>query len=395
VAEFTRREGDGAADVRRILGVPTLACYGQPGSSWGPQTLAALKPIGVAPHEVACYVDEGDHVGIDGQPFWYAGALNVYHMAPNYTRMDLHDPAAVEPAKKKVSEITARLQAGGGGIISIYYHPCEWVHREFWDGVNFAHGANPPREQWKPPRQRTTEETETAFKRFGQYVDHIRGIAGVNWVTASDLPLLYPDKVRTEGATESDLSELALSIRKNIGKGLDFQRMGNRVFSVADQFELLTVAVNAVSNGQQLHFPLRAAGLFGPDSAPPETATISKLDWPAFRDAARDVLEFIQTEHRVPARVFVGAELVAPADFLVAMAVVFESYRHGGNRPVAQASELSHGVRILPERYVAKDTPELFGWVIHKEGFHAPKVMQMARLQAWTLKPAVRAVSDR
>src|SRR6266513_1666159 len=33
--EFIRREGGGAADVRRIFGVDTLACYGQPGSSWG------------------------------------------------------------------------------------------------------------------------------------------------------------------------------------------------------------------------------------------------------------------------------------------------------------------------------------------------------------------------
>ena len=85
--------------------MPTLACYGQPGSSWAPQTLAALKQIGVAPHGVPCYVDEGNHVGLDNQPFWYAGALNVYHMGPNYTRMDLHDPAAVEPAKKKVSSV--------------------------------------------------------------------------------------------------------------------------------------------------------------------------------------------------------------------------------------------------------------------------------------------------
>src|SRR5437773_4109618 len=72
VAEFARREGPGAADVRRILGVPALSCYGQPGSSWGPQTIAALKQIGVAPHGTPCYVDEGDHVGLNNQPFWYA-----------------------------------------------------------------------------------------------------------------------------------------------------------------------------------------------------------------------------------------------------------------------------------------------------------------------------------
>src|SRR5205085_3450221 len=43
--EFIRREGGGAADVRRIFGRDTLACYGQPGSSWGSQTIAALGQI--------------------------------------------------------------------------------------------------------------------------------------------------------------------------------------------------------------------------------------------------------------------------------------------------------------------------------------------------------------
>src|SRR5437879_9630628 len=200
MAEFVRREGGGAADVRRILGVKTLACYGQPGSSWASQTIAALKQIGVAPHGVPCYVDEGTHIGLDEKPFWYAGALVVYHMGQNYTRMDLHDPAAVAPARQKVSAIADRLRGEGGGLISIYYHPCEWVHKEFWDGVNFRRGANPPREQWKPPPQRPTEETEAAFERFAEYIDHIRSISGVRLVTASDLPALYQDATRSEAA---------------------------------------------------------------------------------------------------------------------------------------------------------------------------------------------------
>src|SRR5438132_1768861 len=202
IAEFVRREGGGAADVRRILGVHTLACYGQPGSSWGPQTIAALKQIGVAPHGVPCYVDEGTHVGLNNQPFWYAGALNVYHMGKNYTRMELHDPAAVEPAKKKVSQIANRLRADGGGLISIFYHPCEWVHQEFWDGVNFRRGANPPREEWKPPPQRPADQTEGAFQRFGQYIDYIRSLPNIRFVTAGELPTLYPDLTHAQGATE-------------------------------------------------------------------------------------------------------------------------------------------------------------------------------------------------
>ena len=40
----------------------------------------------------------------------------------------------------KAEAIAARLAKEGGGLISIYYHPCEWVHKQFWDGVNFSRG---------------------------------------------------------------------------------------------------------------------------------------------------------------------------------------------------------------------------------------------------------------
>jgi len=391
VAEFARREGGGAADVRRILGVKTLACYGQPGSSWASQTIAGLSEIGVAPHGVPCYVDEGTHIGLNEQPFWYAKALVVYHMGQNYTRMDLHDPAAVEPAKKKVSAIADRLRGQGGGLISIFYHPCEWVHREFWDGVNFRRGANPPREQWKPPPQRAPEETEAAFRRFAEYIDHIRSIPGVRFVTASDLPELYPDTVRDKGASEADLNEIAARLSASGSDGVDSLVLGDQAFSAADQFELLAIAVGELIEGRRPPFPLKAAGLLGPDAAPPAAEPKTQLDWFAFRDAARDVLGFIKTHRRVPARVFIGADAMSPADFLGALAFACDFHRKNGKLPLGEGVTPGLTGELLPARQVAKDTPDLFGgWIIHKEGFRAPKILEIARLQAWTLKPAIR-----
>jgi hypothetical protein len=388
LAEFIRREGPGAADVRRIFQVPTLSCYGQPGSSWGPQTVAALKAIGVAPHGVPCYVDEGDHVGLKGKPFWYCGALVVYDMAPNYTRMDLHDPQAVEPAKRKVAEIAARLAAEGGGLISIFYHPCEWVHKEFWDGVNFRRGANPPREQWKAPPQRPAEETEGAFRRFAEYVDHIRALADVRWVTATDLPQIYPDAVRQSGASPPDLEELVRRLLDGGAAGVDFQVIGARAYSPADQFDVLASALDAVLSGRQVSFPIRLRGLLGPDSPPPPSRGQSALTWFALRDALREVVDFIRREGRVPARVFIGSDPVPPADFLVALARAYDAHQQGREA----VGDLGRSVEVLPARRVAADTPNLFGgWIIHKEGFRAPKILEVARLQAWTLKPALRA----
>jgi hypothetical protein len=392
MAEFVRREGGGAADVRRIFGVKTLACYGQPGSSWACQAVAALPQIGIAPHGVACYVDEGDHVGLDQRPFWYAGTLNVYHMGQNYTRMELHDPAALAPAREKVSAIAKRLLGeANGGLISIFYHPCEWVHVEFWDGVNFRRGANPPREQWKAPPQRPAAETDAAFQRFGEYIDYIRSIPEVRFVTASDLPIIYPDAVHSIGASEKDLSELASRLTAPGAAAVDFQVIENRAYSAADQFEILTEAMAQLIAGNQLRPPLRVKGLLGPDNASAASTAPNHVEWAAFRDTTLDVLNFIMSEDRVPSQVFLGAETVPPSDFLVALAATYEFSCRNGRLPITEGVAMPKNVALAPARYIAQDTPELFGgWVIHKEGFRAPKILEVARLQTWTLKPAIR-----
>jgi hypothetical protein len=389
IAEFTVREGGGAADVRRIFSKPTLACYGQPGSSWAPQAIGALKGIGVAPHGVPCYVDDGSHVGLDGRPFWYIGALNVYGMPEATTRMELHDPAAVEPAKARVKAIAERLAGEGGGLISIYYHPCEWVHREFWDSVNFARGANPPREQWKAPRQRPAEETEAALSRFAEYIDFIRAL-GVRWVTASDLPVLYADETRTQGVTKAEADTLAKGILENQA-GIGWQVVGRKAFSAADQFELFARALSPHAPGGAATWPVRLKGLAGPDRPPADAAAGNdSTSGPAFRSTARAALDFIEHEGRMPSRVFHGPDGVSPADFLKTMAAAWMAGRGGKANPEKEAYPLPHGTRVWAEDRIAADNGRLFsGWIIHKADFTAPGLVAQARLQAWTLKPAM------
>jgi hypothetical protein len=389
VSEFVRREGPGAVDVRRIFNVESLSCYGQPGSSWGSQAIAALPLIGVKSSAGAdgtpCYLDSGNHVGLGGKPFWFCNALVVYNMKPNETRFDLHVPQALEVGKKNVSEIAERLRGEGGGLISIFYHPCEWVHKEFWDGVNFKRGANPPRSEWKAPPQRPAEETEAAFERFGQYVDHIKGLAGVHFITARELPGRYPDRARTVGATREDLAEIALRLSSDKSEGVNFVVVDGKAYSPADQLALLAEAVGETLAGHDVTFPLRVKGLLGPDGEPPASGeTERSIDTAALTMAVADVRNYIKQEGRVPARVFIGADPVAPTDFLVGLARAW----NGGGK--IDAVRLGNNVELLTARRIAKDTPGLFGgWIIHKEGFRAPKVLDVARLQAWTLKPAM------
>jgi len=131
--------------------------------------------------------------------------------------------------------------------------------------------------------------------------------------------------------------------------------------------------------------------LLGPAEIPPPGHSVD-LPWPAFRDAVLETNREMRARAHVPARIFVGAMPVAPADFMRAAAAVVANMLQSdaSDTPVFPARvAVPGGTAVATERFVAKDSPELFGgWVIHPPGFRAPRVMELARLQAWTLKPA-------
>src|SRR3954452_2015206 len=115
-AEFSRREAQGVKDIQRIFGVTPVA-YGQPGSAWAPQAYPALREMGIK-----VYLDEADQVGLDDQPFYYGGMLNVFKMRSNLVRMPLEGGESLAQGKAAFNTVLASLRARGGGTISIYYH---------------------------------------------------------------------------------------------------------------------------------------------------------------------------------------------------------------------------------------------------------------------------------
>src|SRR4051794_117343 len=97
VAEFVRREGPGRDDVKRIFG-SAPSCYGQPGSSWCPQSYGALRRWGML------YLDAGSHVDLGGKPCWYAEVLNLYKL-DHTVRADLNRPELLEKATQRFAEV--------------------------------------------------------------------------------------------------------------------------------------------------------------------------------------------------------------------------------------------------------------------------------------------------
>ena len=234
VAEFYRRESPGVKDIQRIFG-QTPSCYGQPGSSWGAQAYPALKQMGIN-----VYLDEANHVGIDDQPFYYGGMLNIFKMRSNVARMELFGENNLANGKAKFLAAYEKLKAKGGGTISIYYHPCEFIHQEFWDAVNFSRGANPERKDWKLPKMRGKEETEKAFRDFEEYVKFIKIQSGVSYAPANELVQIYRDRSMTIVFNKTDLKWLGEFVQKEI----TFYHPGTISFSAAELFYLLSEAAS-------------------------------------------------------------------------------------------------------------------------------------------------------
>jgi hypothetical protein len=374
IKEFDRRERPGLDDVARIFGC-TPTCYGQPGSSWAPQSYAAMRRW-----KMGIYLDAGNHVNLDGRPCYYCGIFNLYKLT-HTIRANLANPDLKE-AEDRFLAARQDLLAQGGGVVSICYHPCEFVHKQFWDRVNFRAGANPPREKWKLPPVKTLAENQAAYSVFERYVRFLKHFSDVQFVTASEAAAFYSDEATGRRFTANELKDAAESIRGAIHY---HTAKGGYALSPAEIFALLHDYVLACASGRQTSFVLPEKALDGPSEATLPLDGPIVTDRNQFYRTVRDVKDFMQAQGRVPSTTWLGSVGVPPEAYLRALAQVAVDLANG--KPIAETIEIKP-TALDAAKYVADDGPGLWRWVIFPPGFRAPRLMELAKRQAWTLKPA-------
>ncbi len=329
VAEFDRREKPGYDDVKRIFG-QAPSCYGQPGSSWGPQSYGAMRKWGVP-----VYLDSGKHIGLDGKPLYYGGVLTLYNLT--YTlRTNLGDEKDLKAAQDRFIEARKYLLNAGGGIVSVYYHPCEFVHKQFWDGANFAKGANPPREKWKLPETKTEAESRTAYETFFGYIQFMKRFADVKFITAREAAEIYKDKAAGFNFPTEIVSRMADAVGEKINylKYKDMYVSPGEVLYLLNSYYLAKAAGLEPKGINLMPMPV------GPTNPPPEEkltsrrideslkiakddpklaeqffSHLTKTNMQQFHQTAQDVMDSMRTHGRIPAAVWFGSNGVSPEAF--------------------------------------------------------------------------------
>jgi hypothetical protein len=377
VREFDRREGAGRTDIERIFG-QTPTCYGQPGSSWGPQSYGAMTQWGMK-----VYLDAGSHVNLNDRPCYYCGILNLYKLA-HTLRADLNHPQELPRAQERFAQARKDLLAEGGGVVSIFYHPCEFVHKQFWDGVNFSRGVNPPREKWKEPPAKTAEETRICYQVFEEYVRFLKRFPEVRFITASEAARLYRDRARDHRFTSAEVGTIA----KAVGDEVSFQSHTDYALSASEVFGLLNAYVAGCPVEQ---LTVRTTPL-GPTGRIPLMSETVTTDASQFQRTCRDVADSLDKHGRIPSAVWMGSRPVPPEAYLAALARLAQLRLKGEEMP--DTIEIKPA-KLVAARYVADDDPKkLWGWVIFPPGFRAPALMELAKKQVWTLKPAHLQTSE-
>jgi hypothetical protein len=374
VAEFERREKPGYDSIRDITGAAPSS-YCQPGGSWGPQSYGALRKWGTTVH-----IGTGNHIGLDGRPHYYCGVLNLAGLSHTFST-EL-DKKGLKKAEDRLLAARERLLAEKGGVISLYYHECEFVHKDYWDAVNFKRGANPPRERWQLPPVKTAEQSRSAYEAFESFIEFAGRFPDVQFITASEAARLYRDRARNRRFSTAEIKEIA----QGVGPEITFQKRDDHALSAAEVFALLNEFVILGAAGEPTGPICLGESLLGP------THTVSPLTEPVRADASQftrtalDVADFCRRHGRIPGAVWLGSVAVPPESYLRALAQV--ALERLDRRALPESITIP-AARLGTAKYVADDAAALWDWVILPAGLQAPAMMELAKRQAWTMKPAL------
>jgi hypothetical protein len=369
-AEFERREGPGLEDVKRIFGAP-IVTYGQPGSNWAPQAFSVLSQW-----NIPTYVSGFGYIGVDCQPFYLGGLLCTSHMYGQRLdgqeqrhlmglNFELGGPGELEKHQAQFTQSLEQLR-DTGGLISIINHPCTLVL-----------------EEWFSTYMKPRERIEAGYQHFEDFVQWALSHPNVEAIGASRLPELYADQALGRHFGAADLLALATALSDEI----NYVRLGPVTLSAAEAFRLLLEAfvLHADRRGTTERVPY--APLAGPTVIGPAPPRAFALAYDQFERIARRLLQQVRETPAVPAQVQVNNVAVDAASYLAAVARVLAGMLRGDATPATV--EIKPAARRFEDTVDPNAAASAARSAMMKPGFEAPGLYELAKLLAWTVKPAV------
>lgn len=376
--EFMSREERGLKLLSEVFH-RTPSCYGHPGVMWAPHAYPALREMGIP-----VYLDETGILNLDDQPYWYCGVLNLNGAGQNLIRFDysFEKPSGIVSMKSKFNRIYRRLHKGNGGAVSILLHPQTAVNKKMWDVVNFARGKNRAKDQYERPPAQPRKVTERAYEQFEEFIRYVSSFEDVQWITASDAAKIYqrPAEISLER------NEWAQAV-KHFLASQSYMKVQHDILSPAEGFYLVTMCLAQYGDTGTLPDRITVKEPLGP-MATARTKGKKTFHTKDFIATTKSASVFMNSENCIPTSLCVGDYVeVSPHDFLATACKLLGSIISAGAAPDKMA--LIKGAPPQTDHLSISNFKKDCEWVVLPRNFRAPKIFEQARLQAWTLKPAI------
>ena len=352
----------GWADTERIFGRPLLG-WSRTGDSWCPSVMGLMGRLGRG-YAYSSIRLPGHNV------HWYANCLGFFSENVGIFDHTLYSDAEFEERLALTHQrVDRHAQAGwrrADWMCLFMCHPTRVIHAEFWDGVNFAKGANPPPADWKPARRHPDALLPTMQKNYRRLCEWLRADPRLEIVGWGDLLHRYDGQKAS--AAHDELAEIARRIAAERGVLFtDHWTAG----------EILLLLCRA-SLAPAPRYPRPTVN--GPLSVPPPTLA---ADWDAaaIRAAAGAVLDASAATGCLPPSVEVAGQAVGLGTYFVALAEAFL-----GRARVSGPADAPYPLEA--DAITRAIEPEMRDWPVHTDGMDLENLLEQARLQCWALKPA-------
>jgi peptidoglycan/xylan/chitin deacetylase (PgdA/CDA1 family) len=369
VSLMREQEGDGIADLERIFGVPVMA-LARHGGSYGPQLVTALGEMGRA-YVYSPFSLPGHNAT------WFANTLNFYgeygYFDDTYFRDSLFEPV-FEELKQRFPE-----DAAGIDVLNVFGgHPSKVRSIQFWD-FNYYYGANPDSSEWRTPELRPLESMETARKNFRRLMVYLKERDDIRIVGYRELVERFsnqPADVRRRTLEEAAGRVVA-----------ERQAVIHDRFSPAEIFGALVRSIREHQHEDGLPGKVDRISPLGPMQIPPEEPETDRVSRAQAFALAEEADEFIETEGSLPPWLTVDGAKIGTGSLLALLSQLFLDL---------SASEVPDSYELTPfeawpkahEEEIIRRIEGFTDWPVHRTDLDMSRIVELTRLQLWTLKPA-------
>jgi peptidoglycan/xylan/chitin deacetylase (PgdA/CDA1 family) len=369
VRQMFDQELAGAKELERIFGAPvtTLARHG---GSYGPQLICALGKMKVG------YA--GSPVSLPGKNVvWFCNSLNFYGQYDGfddtYYRDDLFEPL-FDKLKTELPEAARTVE-----VLPFFAgHPTKIRAEQFWD-LNFYDGKNPAPGEWKTPALRPPESMKTAQKNFRRLMQYLKSRDDIEITTFRSLMDVYSSQ--KEFLTAGELREIADDTleRRTIVPG--------EYFSAAEAFAGFVKAILDYQADGSLPQNLKVIRPYGPPEMPVSQPEISRVPFKDVHELARKADDYIRQVGCLPSFLTVGNARIGTGSLFALFCAAFLDMNSKNLKSDYEVPSFDPYPKTN-ENDIIQRVQGFKSWPVHRSDLDMAHIVEMTKMQLWTLKPA-------